>query len=65
MAYRSAALLLLLLLEIDHLVGRSIGDDIATIRQRVLEMVIWPEEQHIPQVVQLAMQYNRTMNSSC
>ena len=44
---------------------QSIEDDIADIRQRVLEMVIWPNQQNIPNVIQAAIGFNNTLNDSC
>ncbi|UJR35046.1 hypothetical protein I4U23_027822 [Adineta vaga] len=44
---------------------QSKNDDISTIRQRVLEMIIWPTNKTIPSIVQSAITFNETMNSSC
>ncbi|CAF3381979.1 unnamed protein product [Rotaria sp. Silwood1] len=44
---------------------QSTNDDIAMIRQRVLEMVIWPTINTISNIVQAAISYNEKMNSSC
>ena len=43
----------------------SSEDDIATIRQRVLEMVLWPSPATIPSVVQQATEFNEKLNGSC
>ena len=45
--------------------SQSIDDDIATIRQRILEMIIWPPKGNISNTVQAAISYNEKMNSSC
>ena len=44
---------------------QSMKDDIATMRQRILEMVIWPPKGNISNTVQSAISYNEKMNSSC
>lgn len=41
------------------------NDDIATIRQRVLEVGIWPTAENISKAVQDALSYSQTLNSSC
>ena len=41
------------------------NDDIAIIRQRVLELTIWPPAANISDTVQNALNYNATLNSSC
>ena len=45
--------------------GQRIDDDIATMRQRVLEMILWPTKDNITNIVQLAVNANEKMNSSC
>lgn len=42
-----------------------LNDDIAIIRQRVLEMIIWPTTDTISTVVQDAILYEKLMNNSC
>lgn len=41
------------------------NDYIVDIRQRVLELVIWPSEQAIPGVVQSALKFSTSMNRTC
>jgi chondroitin AC lyase len=41
------------------------NDDIAIIRQRVLEISIWPAQKNIPATVRNALNYSSTLNSSC
>ena len=41
------------------------NDDITTIRKRVLELSIWPPAENVPKVVEAAIGFNRTLNSSC
>ncbi len=45
--------------------ARLPNDDIAIIRQRVLELMIWPTDDNIPVTVKNALLYTRTLNSSC
>jgi hypothetical protein len=40
-------------------------DDIDIIRQRVLEISIWPAQQYIPGIVKTVLNYSSTLNSSC
>ena len=42
-----------------------LNDDIATIRERVLELMIWPAPPSIPSVTSAALQFASTLNSSC
>ena len=44
---------------------KSPNDDIAIVRQRVLELMIWPSENNIASIVQLALLYTQKLNSSC
>ena len=44
---------------------QSTNDDIAIIRQRVLELIIWPTKENISTTVQDAIYYTETLNSSC
>ena len=44
---------------------RSLNDDIAIIRQRVLKRMIWPPDDDIASVVQSALTYTHTLNTSC
>ena len=44
---------------------QSMNDDIVIIRQRVLEMIIWPKTNTISSIVKTAISYNEKMNSSC
>jgi chondroitin AC lyase len=41
------------------------NDDIAIIRQRVLELTIWPTPDDIPTTVRDALLYSHTLNSTC
>jgi chondroitin AC lyase len=41
------------------------NDDIAIIRQRVLQLTVWPTPENIPTTVQNALSYSRSLNSSC
>jgi len=41
------------------------NDDIAIIRQRVLETTIWPSVENIPITVEAAIGFSRALNSSC
>lgn len=45
--------------------ARSLNDDIAIIRQRVLEVMIWPTDKSTASIVQLALSYTQTLNRSC
>ncbi|CAF4176182.1 unnamed protein product [Rotaria sp. Silwood2] len=59
-------LLLLLVFSCSTIINcQSINDDIAMIRQRVLEMVIWPTMNTISNIVHAAIFYNEKMNNSC
>ena len=44
---------------------RSSNDDIAIIRERVLELMIWPSDNDTASVVQSALAYTQALNSSC
>jgi chondroitin AC lyase len=44
---------------------QATNDDFAIIRQRILEMELWPSKDNISNIVELAVLYNRTINSSC
>jgi hypothetical protein len=41
------------------------NDDIAIVRQRVLELMIWPTTQNIPSVTTNALHFASTLSSSC
>jgi chondroitin AC lyase len=41
------------------------NDDVTTIRQRVLELTVWPAPENVPTTVRNALSFNRTLNSSC
>jgi chondroitin AC lyase len=41
------------------------NDDFSTIRERVLELMIWPSKENISVVVHNALNYTQTLNSSC
>lgn len=41
------------------------NDEIDIIRQRVLEIAIWPSPENIPSTIRFALTYNHTLNSSC
>ena len=43
----------------------SYDDDISIIRERVLEQMIWPSPNSVPSIVNNALYYARTLNSSC
>jgi len=60
-----ASVLLLSSLPISSTSTSVPNDDIAIIRQRVLELAIWPPEANISDAVQNALNYNATLNSSC
>jgi chondroitin AC lyase len=45
--------------------ARLPNDDIAIIRQRVLELMIWPTDNNIAVTVRNALVYAQTLNSSC
>jgi chondroitin AC lyase len=45
--------------------SQATNDDIALMRQRVLEMGLWPSKNNLSNIVQLAYFYNNKMNSSC
>jgi chondroitin AC lyase len=57
--------LLLGLLPILSIAAPTPNDDIAIIRQRVLETSIWPSPENIQTTVWTAMGYSRRLNSSC
>lgn len=59
------SLLLLFSLLITCLSTISLNDDLATIRQRVLELSVCPTSENIPSTVEAAIGFNRTLNSSC
>lgn len=44
---------------------QAIDDDIAIMRQHVLEMGLWPSKSNISNLVQSALYYHGKMNSSC
>ena len=41
------------------------NDEVSVIRQRLLELSIWPPKENISDVVQDALSYSNTLNSSC
>ena len=43
----------------------STNDDIDFMRQRVLELILWPPKDNITTIVELATYYGEKMNSSC
>jgi chondroitin AC lyase len=57
--------LLLSLLSTPTISAPTPNDDVATIRQRVLELTVWPTPEEIPATVRNALSYSRTLNSSC
>ena len=59
------SILLLFLLTITCLSTASLNDDLTTIRQRALELSIWPPREDISLTVEAAIGFNRTLNSSC
>ena len=67
MFYRASMsiLLLLALVSVTLTTCQSENDDISVIRQRVLEMIIWPTNDTIPGIVQAAIGYHEKLNASC
>ena len=57
--------LFLSVLLISDIYTSTLDDDIDTIRQRVLEIGIWPTIENITEIVQTALSYSVTLNSSC
>ena len=45
--------------------ARTSNDDIDIVRQRVLELIIWPSAENISETIADALSYNSTLNSSC
>ena len=43
----------------------TLNDDVSILRQRVLNLLVWPAEEDLPITVQNASTYARTLNSSC
>ena len=43
----------------------SLNDDIDVIRQRVLELIIWPKPENVSFLVQRVLNFSETLNSSC
>lgn len=41
------------------------NDDISIIRNRVLNLTIWPKPESIPSITKLAIEYAETLNNSC
>jgi hypothetical protein len=41
------------------------NDDLAIIRQRILELSVWPTKENISDTVEYALFYSQTLNSSC
>jgi hypothetical protein len=60
-----SSVLFLCSLPIPSISGPLPNEDIAIIRQRVLELTIWPTKENIPATVQDAISYSHTLNSSC
>lgn len=59
------AVLFLFVLLISSIYASKSNDDIDTIRQRVLQIGIWPTTENITEIVQIALSYSATLNSSC
>jgi len=59
------SLLCVCLFSIVSIGGPIPNDDIAIIRQRVLELTIWPSAPNISQTIEDALSFNSTLNSSC
>jgi chondroitin AC lyase len=59
------SILLFVLLQTSNIADSLLNDEIDVIRQRVLEIAIWPTSENIPSTVKFALNYNRTLNSSC
>ena len=57
--------LLLLFLLTSIISSSTINDDFDTIRQHVLETSIWPPAGNVSEVVEVALNYSHTLNSSC
>ena len=55
----------LFLLSILFISAHPHNDDISIVRQRVLEQMIWPPPDAISSLVENALRYARTLNSSC
>ena len=45
--------------------GKTSNDDLAVIRERVLEHMIWPAKQNLSIIVQQALGFTRSLNKSC
>ena len=57
--------LFLAFLSVSIVSASILDDEFATIRQRVLEASVWPQAGNISEVVQLALNYSHTLNSTC
>lgn len=62
---RHNVVLFLVVLLISNSYASKANDDIDTIRQRVLQIGIWPTVENISETVQTALSYSATLNSSC
>ena len=60
-----SSILLFILLSISSVWTSASNDDFVIVRQRVLEQMIWPSQATLPTIVQNALMYTRTLNSSC
>ena len=63
--YVVGAFFLLILSPTFGIAGFRSNDDISTIRQRVLELTVWPAATDVPQTVQAAIRYSHSLNDSC
>jgi chondroitin AC lyase len=59
------SVILLSVLLTPNILCSSPNDDIAIIRQRVLELAIWPPSENISHIVWYALAYSHNLNSSC
>jgi hypothetical protein len=59
------SILFLSLLPIPSISASLPNDDIVTVRQRIIELAIWPNPENISDTIQNALSYSRSLNSSC
>ena len=45
--------------------ANQLNDDITTIRERVLNIMVWETDKNLSTLIQEAIQYEKTLNSSC
>jgi chondroitin AC lyase len=56
---------LFFLFPVPYVFSLSSNDDISIIRQRILELTIWPLPENVSSTVQAALNFSSTLNSSC